>query len=119
MIRISGVAIPENKRLEISLQYVYGIGAKLARTICDNLKIDLNVRTKDLTSDQVAMIPQIIRDLNIKTEADLRREKANNIARKISIKSYAGIRHMRKLPVRGQRTHTNSKTARKGGYYGN
>ena len=112
MARISGVDIPREKRLEISLTYVFGIGRTTAQLICEQTGIDPNTRVRDLTDAEVNKIRGWI-DSNLKVEGDLRREVAQDIKRKIEIGSYQGIRHRKGLPVRGQRTHTNART-RKG-----
>ena len=112
MARIAGVDIPRDKRLEISLTYIYGIGNTTASRICADTDIDPSTRVRSLTDDEVARIRQYI-EANFKVEGDLRREVQQNIKRKIEIGSYQGIRHRRGLPVRGQRTHTNARS-RKG-----
>ena len=112
MARISGVDIPREKRLEISLTYIYGIGRTVSQQICDSTDIDRNTRVRDLTDEEVSRIRAYI-DQNLKVEGDLRREVAANIKRKMEIGTYQGIRHRRGLPVRGQRTRTNART-RKG-----
>lgn len=113
MPRILGVDIPGNKRIDIALRYIHGIGPTLARQIVDKAGIDPAIRAKDLNEDQLARIGQIIQESGYKIEGDLRREVAANIKRLIAIKCYRGIRHTRNLPVRGQRTRTNART-RKG-----
>ena len=112
MARISGVDIPREKRLEISLTYVFGIGRSTSTLICQQTGLSPDTRVRDLTEDEVAQLRGFI-DQNLKVEGDLRREIAQNIKRKIEIGSYSGIRHRRGLPVRGQRTRTNART-RKG-----
>ena len=112
MARIAGVDVPRDKRLEISLTYIYGIGPTTARSICDETGIDPSTRVRSLTDDEVARIRRHI-EANVKVEGDLRRDVQQNIRRKIEIGSYQGIRHRRGLPVRGQRTHTNAR-GRKG-----
>jgi small subunit ribosomal protein S13 len=112
MARIAGVDIPRDKRLEISLTYIYGIGQSTAQRICVDTDIDPDTRVRSLTDDEVARIRRYI-ETNYKVEGDLRREVQQNIKRKIEIGSYQGIRHRRGLPVRGQRTHTNARS-RKG-----
>ncbi len=112
MARISGVDLPRNKRVEIALTYIFGIGRKNARDIVETAKIDLSVRTDNLTEDQVAKLREII-DRNYKVEGDLRREVSMNINRLMDLGCYRGVRHRKGLPVRGQRTHTNART-RKG-----
>ena len=112
MARISGVDIPREKRLEISLTYIYGIGRTTASQVCAATEIDASTRVRDLTDEEVARLRAYI-DQNLKVEGDLRRDIAQDIKRKIEIQCYQGIRHRRGLPVRGQRTHTNART-RKG-----
>jgi small subunit ribosomal protein S13 len=112
MARIAGVDIPREKRLEISLTYIYGIGRTTARTCALATDISPDTRVRDLTDEEVAKLRTFI-DQNFKVEGDLRREVSQNIKRKIEIGSYEGIRHRRGLPVRGQRTRTNART-RKG-----
>jgi len=112
MARISGVDIPREKRLEISLTYVYGIGRTTAQQVCEATGIDSNTRVRELTDEEVARLRSHI-DANLKVEGDLRRDVAQDIKRKMEIGCYQGIRHRRGLPVHGQRTHTNART-RKG-----
>ncbi|HEY7135312.1 MAG TPA: 30S ribosomal protein S13 [Acidimicrobiia bacterium] len=112
MARIAGVDIPREKRLEISLTYIFGIGRTTARLVCDQNNISAETRVRDLTDEEVARLRAWI-DQNLKVEGDLRREVQGHIKRKMEIGSYAGIRHRRGLPVRGQRTRTNART-RKG-----
>ncbi|GMQ92612.1 MAG: 30S ribosomal protein S13 [Acidimicrobiia bacterium] len=112
MARIAGVDLPRDKRIEIGLTYVFGIGRSRANQTLDALDIDYNTKVRDLTDAEVLRIRQFI-DSNYKIEGDLRREVAQNIKRKIEIGCYQGIRHRKGLPVRGQRTHTNART-RKG-----
>jgi small subunit ribosomal protein S13 len=112
MIRILGVDLPENKNIEISLAYIYGIGPSLAQKLLTELKINPQKKTKDLTSKEVNAIKDLIEKKAIKIEGDLRREIKANIKRLIDISAYRGTRHMRKLPARGQRTKTNSRTVR-------
>ncbi|MEN8041338.1 MAG: 30S ribosomal protein S13 [Actinomycetota bacterium] len=112
MARIAGVDLPRDKRVEIGLTYVFGIGRSRANQILGALDIDYNTKVRDLTDAEVLRIRQFI-DSNYKIEGDLRREVAQNIKRKIEIGSYQGLRHRKGLPVRGQRTHTNART-RKG-----
>ena len=112
MARIAGVDIPREKRLEISLTYIFGIGRTTAHKVCDATGIDENTRVRDLTDEEVARLRTWI-DTNLKVEGDLRRDIQQDIKRKMEIGSYQGIRHRRGLPVRGQRTHTNART-RKG-----
>ncbi|GIU91281.1 MAG: 30S ribosomal protein S13 [Acidimicrobiia bacterium] len=112
MARIAGVDLPRDKRLEIGLTYIYGIGRSRALEVCQAVGISPDTRVKDLTDDEAARIRRFI-EQNYRVEGDLRREVAQNIKRKIEIGCYQGIRHRRGLPVRGQRTHTNART-RKG-----
>ena len=111
MARIVGVDIPNDKPVEISLTYIYGIGKHVAGLICKGAKVDGTIRVKDLTDDQLGAIRNEIS--KFKTEGDLRREVALNIKRLTEINCYRGLRHRRGLPVRGQRTKTNART-RKG-----
>lgn len=112
MARIAGVDIPREKRLVISLTYVFGVGRSTAGQICAATGIDENTRTRDLTDEEVNRIRAYI-DENVKVEGDLKREIQQDIKRKMEIGSYQGIRHRKGLPVHGQRTHTNART-RKG-----
>jgi small subunit ribosomal protein S13 len=112
MARLSGVDIPREKRVEISLTYIYGIGRTTSQAILESTGIDKNTRVRDLTEDEVNRLRVHI-DQHLKVEGDLRRDVAQDIRRKMEIGSYQGIRHRRGLPVRGQRTHTNART-RKG-----
>ena len=112
MARISGVDIPREKRLEISLTYIYGVGRSTSKVICEQTNLPRDTRVRDLTDDEVARLRAFI-DANLKVEGDLRREVAANIKRKMEIGTYQGLRHRRGLPVRGQRTRTNART-RKG-----
>lgn len=110
-MRIAGISIPREKKVIISLRYIYGIGPTLAKKVLAIAKIDGNIRVKDLTQEQEDKIRAIV-EKQYKTEGDLRREVAGNIKRLKDIKSYRGIRHAKHLPVRGQRTRTNSRTVR-------
>ncbi len=112
MARIAGVDIPREKRLVISLTYIYGIGRTVAEQICEQTDIDESTRVRDLTDSEVNKIRAWIEE-NVKVEGDLRREVNQNIKRKMEIGCYQGLRHRRGLPVHGQRTHTNART-RKG-----
>ena len=112
MARIAGVDIPREKRLEIALTYIYGIGRTTSKKVCDGSGIGVDTRVRDLTDEEVARLRAYV-DANLKVEGDLRRDVAQDIKRKMEIGSYQGIRHRRGLPVRGQRTHTNART-RKG-----
>ena len=110
-MRIAGTNIPNEKKIQFSLPYIYGIGPTLARKVLEAAKVDGNIRTKDLTNEQQDAIRAIV-EKSYKTEGDLRREVMANIKTLKDIKSYRGIRHMKHLPVRGQRTKTNSRTVR-------
>ncbi len=112
MARIAGVNIPTNKRVEIALRYIHGIGPSKAREIVDSVGISLDRRVAELTDAEVIQIREAI-DANYMVEGDLRREISMNIKRLMDLGCYRGLRHRRKLPVRGQRTHTNART-RKG-----
>ncbi len=112
MARIAGTDLPRDKRVEIGLTYIFGVGLRTSHMIVDDLEIDRGTQVRDLTDSEVVSIRQYI-DANLTVEGDLRREVAQNIKRKIEIGSYQGFRHRRGLPVRGQRTHTNART-RKG-----
>jgi small subunit ribosomal protein S13 len=112
MARIAGVDLPRDKRIEIGLTYVFGIGRSRANQVLRALDIDYNTKVRDLSDAEVLRIRQFI-DANYTVEGDLRRDTAQNIKRKIEIGCYQGLRHRRGLPVRGQRTHTNART-RKG-----
>ncbi len=111
MARIAGVNIPLNKRAEIGLTYVYGIGQSTAQEILDEVGIDRDTQVKDLTEDEVIKLRDAIETREV--EGDLRRDRSQNVKRLMEIGSYRGLRHRRGLPVRGQRTRTNSRT-RKG-----
>jgi len=110
--RIAGVDIPRDKRVDISLRYLYGIGATLARKVCTQTQVRPETRVRDLTEEEVARLREVI-EREYKVEGDLRREVNLNIKRLIEIGCYRGLRHRRGLPVRGQRTKTNART-RKG-----
>ncbi len=112
MARIAGVDIPREKRLEISLTYIYGVGRTTAQQLCAALDLDPGTRVRDLTDEEVARIRNHI-DQTLKVEGDLRRDVQQDIKRKMEIGCYQGLRHRRGLPVHGQRTHTNART-RKG-----
>ena len=112
MARISGVDIPRDKQVGISLTYIFGIGRSTASVICEATGIDPTTRVRDLTEDEISKIRSHI-DGGLQVEGDLRREVSQDIKRKMEIGCYQGIRHRRGLPVRGQRTHTNART-RKG-----
>lgn len=113
MARISGVDLPREKRIEIGLTYVYGIGRTTSNRLLKEAQVDPNTRVKDLTDDEVARITNAIQNENILIEGELRRETAMNIKRLQEIGCYRGIRHRKGLPVRGQKTKTNART-RKG-----
>lgn len=112
MARIAGVDLPKNKRIEVALTYIYGIGRSLSRKILGELEINPDTRVKDLTEDEVKRIRDYI-EKRLKVEGELRQEVIANIKRLMEIGCYRGIRHKRGLPVRGQRTRTNART-RKG-----
>jgi small subunit ribosomal protein S13 len=112
MARVAGVELPRNKRMEIALTYIYGIGRPGARKILEAAKVDPGRNSDDLTAEEQVRIRQVI-DQNHKVEGDLRREVQQSIKRLMDLGCYRGIRHRRGLPVRGQRTHTNART-RKG-----
>ncbi|MHB8512582.1 MAG: 30S ribosomal protein S13 [Actinomycetota bacterium] len=112
MARISGVDLPRDKRVEVALTYIYGVGPTSARKTLAAARVDPNRRVRDLTDDEVLKLREWI-DANYKVEGDLRRQVSQDIKRKIEIGCYQGIRHRRGLPVHGQRTHTNART-RKG-----
>ena len=112
MARIAGVDLPRDKRVDIALRYIYGIGPTRAYKIIDGTGVDGGTKVRDLAEDEVSRIREFI-DRTFKVEGDLRREVAQEIKRKIEIGSYQGVRHRRSLPVRGQRTHTSART-RKG-----
>jgi small subunit ribosomal protein S13 len=111
MARIKGVDIPNDKRIEISLTYIYGIGRNLSKTILNNANVDINKKARDLSEDELARIRAEVDKITV--EGDLRREVNMNIKTKMEIKSYQGLRHIKNLPVRGQRTNRNART-RKG-----
>ena len=119
MARILGVDLPKEKRIEISLGYLFGIGRTLSNKILKETNIDINKRTKDLTEEEVSKINNYIQKSGYKVEGDLRREISANIKRLMDIGSWRGLRHKKGLPVRGQRTKTNARTRkgpRKGGH---
>ncbi len=111
MARIAGVDLPKDKRIEVALTYIYGIGLPTSQRILLETGVNPNTRVKDLTEDEISRIREYI-EKNLKVEGDLRREVAMNIKRLIDIGCYRGIRHKRNLPVRGQRTRTNARTKR-------
>ncbi len=112
MARIAGVNLPNQKRLEIGLTYIYGIGQPTAQQICDALSLSRDTKVRDLTEDEVAKLRDLI-DAQYTVEGDLRRERTQSIKRLSEIGAYRGLRHRRNLPARGQRTKTNART-RKG-----
>tara|TARA_B100001248_G_C27388224_1_gene460849 strand:- start:117 stop:491 length:375 start_codon:yes stop_codon:yes gene_type:complete len=114
MARLLGVDIPNRKKVEYSLRYIYGVGPTRAKEILDAVEIDPGRRTQDLTEQELSLISNYIIDNKIMVEGDLRRAITNNLKRLQSIRCYRGLRHQRGLPVRGQRTITNART-RKGG----
>ncbi len=109
MARIAGVDLPRNKSMDVALTYIYGIGASTSRNILKEAGIAFQLKSDDLTDDQVVVIRRII-DQEIKVEGDLRRDITTDIKRHMDIGTYRGLRHRRGLPVRGQRTHTNGRT---------
>ncbi|MGH2346168.1 MAG: 30S ribosomal protein S13 [Chloroflexota bacterium] len=111
MARIAGVDIPRDKRVEISLTYIFGIGLTTSRKVLVGVGVNPDTRVKDLTEEEVNRLREFI-DRNFRVEGDLRREVALNIKRLQEIGSYRGVRHRRKLPLRGQRTRTNARTLR-------
>ena len=113
MARIAGINIPKEKRFVIALTYIYGIGTTSAEKICNKLKINLNLRTNQVSEEKLAQVRSLMEKEFPVLEGDLRRKISSDIKRLIDIGCYRGIRQVKKLPVRGQRTHTNAKT-RKG-----
>ena len=113
MARIAGVNIPKEKRFVIALTYIYGIGSTTANKICQKLKVDLTLRTHQVSEDKLAQVRTLLEKEYSVLEGDLRRKVSSDIKRLMDIGCYRGIRHVKKLPVRGQRTHTNART-RKG-----
>jgi small subunit ribosomal protein S13 len=112
MARIAGVDLPRNKRMEIALTYIFGIGRSTALQLCSESQIEPGRKSDDLTDDEITRLRRAI-DASYKVEGDLRRDVASSIKRLVDLGSYRGLRHRRNLPVRGQRTHTNART-RKG-----
>ena len=110
MARLSGIDLPKNKKVEIALTYIHGIGLELSRTILSDLNIELDIKVNQLSEDEVIKLRNELR--NYVVEGDLKRQVSKNIKRLIDINSYRGGRHKRKLPSRGQRTHTNARTKR-------
>jgi len=113
MPRIKGIDIPSEKRIEVSLTYIYGVGPSLSKKILDKAGVNFNIRAKDLTDEDIAKINNAIVELNLPVEGEMRRIVTQNIRRLKEIKSYRGLRHHIGLPTRGQNTRTNSRT-RKG-----
>lgn len=111
MARIAGVTIPDNKKIDVALTYIYGIGSTRAQKIMQSVDIDAKKRTKDLSNEELIRIRDVI-EKNYKVEGDLRREIAGNIKRLKDSGTYRGTRHMKGLPINGQRTRTNSRTRR-------
>jgi len=112
MARISGVDLPRNKRIEIALTYIFGVGKRTAQKICDELKIDKSIKAADLADSEVNKIREYLEN-NLSVEGDSRRQVSLSIKRLMDLGTYRGMRHRKSLPVRGQRTHTNART-RKG-----
>jgi small subunit ribosomal protein S13 len=112
MARIAGVDIPREKRIEVSLTYIYGVGQTMSQEICARTSVDPDTRVRDLTDEEVVRLRSDI-DANLRVEGDLRRDVSQDIKRKMEINCYQGVRHRKGLPVHGQRTHTNART-RKG-----
>ena len=112
MARIAGVDIPREKRLEVALTYIFGVGRAKAHEVCEATGVGVDTRVRDLTDDEVVRLRSWI-DANLKVEGDLRRDVQQDVKRKMEIGSYQGVRHRWRLPVHGQRTHTNGRT-RKG-----
>jgi small subunit ribosomal protein S13 len=113
MARLAGVDLPRNKRMEIALTYIYGIGRALSRVILKAAEVSLDKRTDDLDDNETRRIREVIEGRQLKVEGDLRREVSMNIKRLMDLGCFRGLRHRKSLPVRGQRTHTNART-RKG-----
>ena len=113
MARIAGVNIPKNKRFVIALTYIYGIGTTTAQKICEQLKIKLSLRTHEIPESKIEQVRSLIEKEYPVLEGDLRRQRSSDVKRLMDIGCYKGIRHVKRLPVRGQRTHTNART-RKG-----
>lgn len=112
MARIAGVTLPNDKRIEIALTYIYGIGLPLSRTILTAVKIDSNVRVKDLRENQLSAIREEIENKKLRVEGDLKRDILMHVRRLKDIGCYRGVRHIKHLPLRGQRTKTNTRTVR-------
>nr|YP_010145996.1 ribosomal protein S13 [Pseudo-nitzschia pungens]QQO80619.1 ribosomal protein S13 [Pseudo-nitzschia pungens] len=114
MLYLLETKLPENKSVFFALTNVYGIGKSTAFSICKKLGFSINLKTKDLTQEQITEILQLIDSLNLKLNNELKNLRSMNLKTLVSIKSYRGLRRVRGLPVRGQRTHTNAKSSRKG-----
>ena len=112
MARFLGINIPDDKNINIALTYIYGIGRSLSEKLLKEANIDFQKKTKDLSVSELNSLKELIEKNKINTEGDLRREIRSNIKRLINVNSYRGIRHIKKLPLRGQRTKTNSRTVR-------
>ena len=112
MARIAGIDLPKNKRIEVGLTYIYGIGRAASKKILEEAQIPLDTKTDQLTETQIAQIRKVV-DGSVRVEGDLRREISTSIKRLMDLGTYRGLRHRKSLPVRGQRTHTNART-RKG-----
>lgn len=112
MARVAGIDLPRNKKIDIGLTYIYGIGRLLASVILENAQVSPDTHIKNLTEDEIARLNSTINKMDIKIEGNLRRMVTGDIKRLQEIHSYRGIRHRRNLPVRGQRTHTNARTRR-------
>src|ERR1700749_4306357 len=110
MARIAGIDLPRNKRMEIALTYIYGIGKRTAARILETSKVSPDKRTDDLDENDARVIRDAIEALGVKVEGDLRRDTSMNIKRRMDLGCYRGLRHRKGLPVRGQRTHTNART---------
>lgn len=113
MARIAGIEIPRDKRIEVGLRYIYGIGPALSRQVLAQAQVNMDTRVRDLTEEEVSRINSVVQNAEFKVEGDLRREVQMNIKRLMDIGCYRGLRHIRGLPCRGQRTRTNART-RKG-----
>ena len=111
MARIAGIDLPKNKRIEIALTYIYGIGRTISQKILDKAEVDRNTKSDLLTEDEITRVRRVI-DSDYKVEGDLRTEISMNIKRLMDLGCYRGLRHRRGMPVRGQRTHTNARTRR-------
>lgn len=111
MARIAGVDIPRDKRVDISLRYIYGIGPTLSSNICQSTRVEPATKVRDLTDDEISRIREFI-DRNFVVEGELRKSMRTNVQRLVEINCYRGVRHRRGLPVRGQRTRTNARTKR-------